>query len=182
MGRLLSRKGNLTLDPRFPGSHSQARDSPFGTGWADKLVLKGKELLSHYYHLPARPVADAEVHFQVPLVNPATGEVLDAPLRGVIDLIEAVDKIVEFKTSQKSWALSDLPDKLQLTTYSYAYEILFGRPPKELRLVNPVRTKNPKIETQITGREKSDYERLFHIAAEVQRWFEDGPRSVRDLQ
>jgi putative RecB family exonuclease len=138
-----------------------------GDDTAEKLILRGKELLSQYYHLPAKPVADAEVHFQIPMVNPTTGEVLDVPLRGVIDLIEAVDEIVEFKTSQKSWLLSDLPDNLQLTTYSYAYEILFGRAPKELRLVNLVRIKNPKIDTQITWREKSDYERLFHIATEV---------------
>src|SRR5262245_17005047 len=76
---------------------------------ADHLLVKGKELLSAYYHAPAKPVRDAEVFFQVPLVNPATGEVLDTPLRGVIDLIETDDTVVEFKTSQKRWALADLP-------------------------------------------------------------------------
>ena len=134
---------------------------------AEQLLVKGKELLSAYYHIPQQPLHDAEVSFQVPLVNPTTGEVLEVPLRGVIDLVEADDTVIEFKTSQKRWALADLPDNVQLTAYSYAYELLFGRAPKELRLVNLIRTKNPAIETHITGREKSDYERLFHVAKEV---------------
>ena len=133
----------------------------------EKLLLKAKELLSQYHCLPARAVQDAEVHFQVPLVNPATGEALDLPLRGVIDLIEADGAIVEFKSPQRKPPETDLPDNLQLTAYSYAYELLFGKPPKELRRVSLVRTKTPKIETQITGREKRDYERLFHIAKEA---------------
>ncbi|MFQ5801406.1 MAG: PD-(D/E)XK nuclease family protein [Candidatus Methylomirabilales bacterium] len=134
---------------------------------AEKLLLKGKELLSQYYHLPQQPVKDAELYFQVPLVSKSTGEVLDVPLRGVIDLVEANDTLVEFKVPQKTPSLADLPDHLQLSVYSYAYEMLFGRAPKELRLVNLVRTKNPKIETQITGRDEADYERLFNIAKEV---------------
>ncbi len=136
---------------------------------ADQLLVKGKELLSAYYHAPTKPVHDAEVFFQVPLVNPATGEVLDVPLRGVIDLIETDDTLTEFKTSQKRWALTDLPDNIQLTAYSYAYELLFGRPPKELRLVNLVRTRNPVIEEHVTGRDDTDYERLFHLSKEVRK-------------
>ena len=89
--------------------------------------MKGKELLSAYYHTPPRPLQDAEVSFQVPLVNPTTGEVLEVPLRGVIDLVEANDTVIEFKTSQKRWALADLPDNVQLTAYSYAYELPLKR-------------------------------------------------------
>jgi CRISPR/Cas system-associated exonuclease Cas4 (RecB family) len=133
----------------------------------EKLVLKGKELLLMFYNLPAVAVREAELHFQLPLVNPATGEVLDLPLRGVIDLVRADDTIDEFKASAKRFALADLPDKLQLTTYSYAFEKLFGRKPKELRLVNLVRTKSPAIDIQITGRDERDYERLFHLGREM---------------
>jgi len=136
---------------------------------ADQLLVKGKELLSAYYHAPAQPVQEAEFSFQVPLVNPATGEVLGVPLRGVMDLIEVDDVLVEFKTSQKRWAQSDLPDNVQLTAYSYAYELLFGRAPKQLRLVNLIRTKHPTIEMLTTGREQRDYERLFHLGKEVHR-------------
>ncbi len=51
---------------------------------------------------------EAELYFQLPLVNPKTGEVLDIPFRGVIDLVEDGDILDEFKTSQKSWSASDL--------------------------------------------------------------------------
>jgi putative RecB family exonuclease len=103
-----------------------------------------------------------------------TGEVLDVPLRGIIDLVEGEDELVEFKVPQKTPPLADLPDNLQLTAYSYAYEMLFGGPPKEVRMVNLVRTKNPKIETQTTGRDKTDYERLFYLGKEVLKGIQAG--------
>jgi putative RecB family exonuclease len=136
---------------------------------ADRSLLlhKGKELLTQYYHQAADAIQDSELFFTLPLVNPSTGEVLDVPLRGVIDLIEGDGAIVEFKAPQKAPPMTDLPENLQLTTYSYAYEKLFGKPPKEIRKVSLVRTKNPRIETQITGRDSRDYERLFHIGREA---------------
>lgn len=133
----------------------------------DLITMKGKELLALYFHLPAKPVVDAELFFQIPLVNPATGEVLPIPLRGVIDLIEADDTLVELKTSQRRWNVESLPDNLQLTTYSYAYRMLFGRPAREIRLVNLVRTKTPVIEAHPTERNDRDHERLFHVSREV---------------
>ena len=135
----------------------------------DFLALKGKELLSQYHCLPAVDVRDSEVRFTLPVINPATGEVLETPIRGAIDLVEDDGSIVEFKGPQKAPPVSDLPDNIQLTVYSYAYEQLFGRPPKEIRKVSLVRTKTPKIDTQITGRDARDYERLFHLGKEVLR-------------
>ena len=133
------------------------------------LAHKGKELLTQYYHLPRAKARDSELYFTLPLVNPATGDVLDVPIRGVIDLIEEDGAVVEFKAPQKAPPMSDLPDNLQLTVYSYAYEKLYGQPPKELRKVALVRTKHPRIETQLTGRDQKDYARLWHIASEVLR-------------
>ena len=133
----------------------------------DLLALKGKELLTQYYCLPLTKVHDSEMYFTLPLIDPATGEVLDTPIRGVIDLVEDDGSIVEFKGPQKAPPLTDLPENIQLTVYSYAYEKLFGKPPKEIRKVSLVRTKTPKIDTQITGRAEKDYERLFHLGKEV---------------
>ena len=133
---------------------------------AEAMVRKGKELLSQFYHLFACPVQDAELHFQLPLVNPTTKAALAVPLRGVIDLVEAGDILDEFKTSQKSWSATDLPDNIQLTAYAYAFQMLFGRPPKQLRLINLVRTKSPKIEPLTTERGEADYVRLFHLGKE----------------
>lgn len=133
----------------------------------EKFVHKGKELLSQYYHRPAKPVRDAEVYFQLPLANPTTGEALDVPLRGVIDLVNADDTIDEFKAAARKFPIDDLPDNVQLTAYSYAFELLYGRPPKDLRLITLLRTKNPDIDVQVTGRDKRDYERLFNLGKEV---------------
>ena len=133
------------------------------------MVRKGKELLSQFFHQFACPVKEAELHFQLPLVHPTTGEVVDVPLRGVIDLIEEGDVLDEFKTSQKSWSASDLPDNVQLTAYAYAYQMLFGHPAKMLRIVNLVRTKNVKIEPMTTERGEADYARLFHLGKEVRK-------------
>jgi putative RecB family exonuclease len=138
-------------------------------GDASALGYKGRELLSQYYHLPPGQVRDSEVWFTLPLVNPATGEVLDVPVRGAMDLIETDDTIVEFKAPKRAPALSDLPDDIQVTIYAYAYEKLFGRLPKEIRKVSLVRTKQPRIEPQITGRTQKDFERLFHLGREVVR-------------
>jgi putative RecB family exonuclease len=103
-----------------------------------------------------------------------TGEVLEVPLRGVMDLIEADGTLIEFKTSLRRVSVADLPDQVQLTAYSYAYELLFGRAPTALQLVNLVRTRQPTIEIHKTGRDKQDYERLFYLAKEVHRGIQAG--------
>jgi len=137
-------------------------------GDAAALGYKGRELLTQYYHLPASRVLDSEVWFTLPLVNPATGEALDVPIRGAMDLIEEGDVIVEFKAPQKAPPITALPDDIQVTTYAYAYEKLFGRLPKDIRKVALVRTKVPRVDPpQITGRDHKDFERLFHLGREV---------------
>lgn len=135
----------------------------------DRAVLchKGKELLTQYYHLPTGRVRESEMPFTLPLVNPATGEVLDVPIRGFMDLVEEDDVIVEFKAPQKAPPITELPDNLQLSVYAYAYAKLFGKPPREIKKISLVKTKNPKIDTQITGRDERDFERLFHISREM---------------
>jgi putative RecB family exonuclease len=120
------------------------------------LLYKGRELLSLYYHLPAGPVRESELPFTLPIIHPATGEALDVPLRGF-----------EFKTAQKAPPITNLPDDLQLSAYAYAHDRLFGRPPREIRKIALVRTKIPKIETQVTGRGARDFARLFHLGQEV---------------
>jgi putative RecB family exonuclease len=137
---------------------------------ADTLLRKGKELLSEYYHRHANgAVREAELRFQLPLVNPATGEVLDVPLQGIIDLVGTDDTLAEFKTSLKTWSADDIPDQLQLTAYAYAFETFYGRKPAGLRLVNLVRTKQVKVEVFPAERGPQHTERLFHLAREVRK-------------
>jgi len=140
----------------------------------DRLALKGKELLTQFYHQPHGPVRDSEIRFSLPLVNPATGEVLEVFLRGVIDAVYEDGTIEEYKAPQKAPPLTDLPDNVQLTVYSYAYEQLFGQPPKGIRKVSLVRTKTPRIDIQTTGRDQTDYIRLFSLAKEVLKGVQAG--------
>jgi len=139
-----------------------------------QLLATGRGLLRAYYQAPATPVLEAEWFFEVPLVDPATKEVVDVPLRGVIDLIETDGTVVEFKTAQRRQPPSSLPDDVQLTAYSYAYQHLFGRPPTGLRRVTLLRTRWPAIERQSTTRGLQDYVGLVALATEVRRGIRAG--------
>jgi putative RecB family exonuclease len=132
------------------------------------------ELLSLYYHEGELRVRDAELGFTLPLVHPRTGEKIPVPLKGVIDLIEEDGTISEFKNAKKALDIEALPDNLQLTAYHYAHGMLFRERPKDLKLVQFVRTKQPKIETHVTGRDQRDVERFFGIAKQVRRAIEAG--------
>lgn len=139
-----------------------------------KLLLTGKEMLGIYFHSPPEEIQGAEVPFHVPLLNLSTGEELGISLEGIIDLIEKDDVIVEFKTSNRSMDPESLNDYLQLTAYSYAYRVLFGKEPQMLKVINFVKARTPKMVVIETSRERKDYERLFYIAKEVVKGITDG--------
>ncbi len=138
------------------------------------LLLTAKEMLNLYFHSPLNGVLDAEYPFRVPLINPVTGENLEVVLEGFIDLIEEGDVLTEFKTSAKTMDPQNLSDILQLTIYSYAYRTLFAKEPQTLRVINFVKTRTPKMVILETGRDKKDYERLFHLVKEVLRGIRSG--------
>lgn len=120
-----------------------------------------------YFQQPAKELKGAEVAFTLPLVNPANGEKLGINLEGFIDLVEKDDTIVEFKTTYQTMGLKDAVDSIQLTAYSYAYETLYNKPPKALKIVNFVKNKKPKMVILETKRSKPDYQRFFHLAKQV---------------
>lgn len=130
-----------------------------------KLTVMAKDMLRMYYQEPVKEVKGTDVSFTVPLINLKTSEDLGINLEGFIDMIEEDDTIVEFKTSAQS--MNDIDGHLQLTAYSYAFEVLHQRPPKLLKLINFVKTKKPKMITLETKRDRSDYQRFFHIAGQV---------------
>jgi putative RecB family exonuclease len=130
------------------------------------LKKQGRELLSLYFHREAKKPVAAELPFQIHLVS-QDGEVLEVPLQGFIDLVEEGGMIVEFKTSQRKMDEFQLSESLQLTAYSYAYELLFQKKPEGLRVINLVRNRNPKIEEFETKRENGAYQRLFLVAKKV---------------
>ena len=134
-----------------------------------QLILSqlGKSLLGLYFQNPVKEIKASEVPFTIPLVDPDTGKGPGINLEGFFDLLEGEDTIVEFKTSARTMYQEDVDDHLQLTAYSYAFETLYKRPPKLLKIINLVKNKKPKMLMFETVREKSDHKRFFHLATQV---------------
>jgi putative RecB family exonuclease len=132
-----------------------------------KLTVLAKELLGLYFEEPYKVVKGTEIPFVVPIINPQTGQRLGVDLEGIIDLIEEDDTITEFKTSAQMMDPKEVESHLQLTIYSYAFEMLAYKPPKLLRIIDLVKTKKPKMITLETKRCKADYERFFFLAGQV---------------
>ena len=140
----------------------------YKNGEADtRLMFMAKEMLSLYFNQPYKKPVGAEVPFVLPLVNLSTGERLDINLEGFIDLIEKDDTITEFKTSAQAMNLRDIEDHLQLTAYSYAYQMLYQKPPRLLKLIDFVKTKRPRVITLEADAKKLDYQRFFYLAGQV---------------
>lgn len=138
-----------------------------------RLSVLGKEFLTLYHNLPLRKIKGAEIFFHnLPLGN--NGDKLEVPLEGIIDLVEEDDTIVEFKTSARKIDAQTLKDQLQLTAYSYAYEMLFRKRPKSLKIINFIKTRTPKMVTLETTRGKEDYEKLFSMARDVLKGIKAG--------
>jgi len=153
----------------------------FKNGESDtRLTIMAKEMLSLYFVRPHSKIRAAEQPFCVPFVNLVTGEKLPVNLEGVIDLIEEADSICEFKTSGQTMNQSDLDNHLQLTAYSYAYEILYRRPPRTLRLIDFVKTKRPKIIPMEVNRENLNYQRFFYLAKQILKGIRSGVFFPRD--
>ena len=132
-----------------------------------KLSVMAKEMLALYFHRPYKKVEGSEIPFVVPLINPGNGQRLGVDLEGFIDLIEEDGVIVEFKTSAQTMNQKDLGNDLQLTIYSYAFEMLTQKPPRLIKLINFVKTRKPKIIVSETKRTLEDYQRLFGLASQV---------------
>ena len=131
------------------------------------LKDKAETMLTHYFIQGPKNVKASELPFEVPLVNPETGEVLPIPLKGYMDLIEEDETLGEIKTSATAYNADTLDLLLQLTAYHYAYQVLFNREPKEIKLINFTKAKKPKMEVLITQRSQKDHARLFFIAKEI---------------
>lgn len=130
----------------------------------ERLPVLGREMLALYFQHPPQGRLRPEVPFAVPLVDPATGEGLNLNLEGFIDLIEDEDVIVEFKTSAATMSQADAHRHLQLSAYSYAFERLHSRPPRQLKIVDFVKNRKPKIVPLPTTRQPADHEWFFHLA------------------
>ena len=89
-----------------------------------------------------------EKRYEVPLVNPLTGENFGIPLVGIVDLVlqESGDgsAVIDFKTSSTS-SISELQHELQLTAYSYLHREATGLNETRCEIRQLVKTKTPKV-------------------------------------
>lgn len=138
------------------------------------LIIMGKELLGLYLQNPITEIKGTEIPFVIPFNHPNNGDGLGINLEGFIDLIEADDTIVEFKTSAQTMNHQTLADSLQLSAYSFAYEAIYQRPVKLFKIINFVKTKKPKMITLEAKRTKADCQRFYHLAGQVLKGIKQG--------
>ena len=122
----------------------------------DDLQAKGQAMLRLYVgqEQGTEPMA-VEEWFELDLADPETGEDLAVRLRGVIDLIEQGDTVVELKTAARALPSGDLERHLQLSTYALVYLLLHRRVPA-LRIDMLLKTKTPRLERFETTRTPAD--------------------------
>jgi hypothetical protein len=115
-----------------------------------------------------KPMA-VEQKYEVPLIDPLTGEDLGIPLVGVVDLVldgEDGPIVVDFKTAASA-SYCDLTHELQLTAYSYLIRETLGRDESALEVRQLVKTKTPKIVThRFPPRTDEHFGRFFGLVRE----------------
>src|SRR6266536_1100141 len=133
----------------------------------DSLAEKGRAMLQLYVESAngSKPVA-VEQFFELDLANPETGEVLDVRLRGVIDLVEEGETLVDLKTAGRTLEQGGLERHLQLSTYALAFFLLHGSIPK-LRLDMLLKTAKPRLERHLTTRSVEDLSWTAQLIREV---------------
>jgi len=133
----------------------------------DALAEKGRAMLQVYVESVngTQPVA-VEQPFELDLADPETGEVLDVCLRGVIDLVEEDQTLVDLKTAGRTLEQGGLERHLQLSTYALAFLLQHGAIPK-LRLDMLLKTAKPRLERHPTTRSVEDLGWTARLIREV---------------
>lgn len=143
----------------------------------DSLAEKGRAMIQLYVESTNGTKAVAvEQGWELDLADPETGELLDVRLRGIIDLVEEGDVLVDLKTAGRTLESGGLERHLQLSTYALAYLLIHGSIPK-LRLDMLLKTAKPRLERHETTRSLDDLVwtarliREVHLAIETEHFF-----------
>jgi CRISPR/Cas system-associated exonuclease Cas4 (RecB family) len=133
----------------------------------DSLAEKGRAMLQLYVESTNGTKAVAvEQPWELDLADPETGELLDVRLRGIIDLVEEGDVLVDLKTAGRTLESGGLERHLQLSTYALAYLLIHGSIPK-LRLDMLLKTAKPRLERHDTTRSLDDLVWTARLIREV---------------
>ena len=133
----------------------------------DQLAEKARAMLQLYVESAngVMPVA-VEEGFELDLADPETGELLDVRFRGIIDLIEEGDVLVDLKTAGRTLESGGLERHLQLSTYALAHLLMHGSIPR-LRLDMLLKTAKPRLERHETTRSLEDLVWTARLIREV---------------
>jgi putative RecB family exonuclease len=133
----------------------------------DGLLEKGRAMLQLYVESAngAKPVA-VEQPFELDLADPETGEVFEVRLRGIVDLVEEGDTLVDLKTAGRTLEQGGLERHLQLSTYALVYFLLKGVIPN-LRLDLLLKTAKPRLERHLTTRTVEELSWTAQLIREV---------------
>jgi CRISPR/Cas system-associated exonuclease Cas4 (RecB family) len=140
-----------------------------------ELYQKGGQLLELYANeMKDQKPTEVELPFRLPIVDPKTGLFISQrDFIGKIDAIFTDDTIVEIKTTGRSPVQQEIDQNLQITLYSWAYRMLYGKPEKTIKVVNLVKTKEPKIAVIETQRTERDHSWLLATTFQVIRAIEN---------
>ena len=116
-----------------------------------------------------KPVA-IEKRFEVPMIDPLTGEDLGLPLVGIVDLVlDGMNGpvIVDFKTAASASGHCEIQHEIQLTAYSYLIRQMLDRDESSLEIRQLVKTKTPKIVAhQFPPRSEEHFKRFLDLVRE----------------
>jgi hypothetical protein len=108
-----------------------------------------------------------EAAMEAPLVDPTTGENLDIPLVGIVDLV--LDEptgplVVDFKTAARGGAPHEIAHEVQLSSYAYLLREAARQEPSSLEIRQLIKTKVTKIEYhRFSRRDARHFRRLFAV-------------------
>lgn len=121
----------------------------------------------------SRPFLKVEERFEIPLIDEETGEELPIPFIGYLDFVEEDDLVGEIKTVAKKTDPGSLVWTVQLSAYTYAYQLVAGIAPR-LLVVELLKTKDPRIEEFEVTRSRAEQQWFVQLAFEVYRAIQSG--------
>jgi len=141
-------------------------------GQEEKARHQVLDLVTAYLHSTPiqdeRPVA-IEKRYEVPLIDPATGEDFGIPLVGIVDLITEEESgyvLIDFKTAASS-SICEMQHELQLTAYSYLLRSIIEQDELRCEVRQLVKTKTPKINAyRFPRRTDEHFSRFFGLIRE----------------
>ena len=131
------------------------------------VVSMAKEFLTKYLENIHIEVKAYEIPYRVPLVDLSTGEIKDIQIEGFIKLIETEDTIVDFKISAYEMSKREVRRNLKLTASSYAFQMLYNKLPRCVKMVNFIKDGNRKLSIVETEYDKNSYKRFFYLVNSV---------------